>query len=606
MDDGLVTVCTADGLGQSLCEASIWLLSTNGVLGAWIPLLIGFATVFFTILVNHSTRLNRFKRIHGFSQNFAPRPFAEDTRTDAGSAKDDGTTSDDDWLRRRDIRYSSSLEFVVTKYVTDLDEVLKPNDFDRLKKLDREDDGSSEIEYLVNRIRCYSMPVNRRTLFYALPFMAAITVGWSLALAPTPFLDLFDKTMATPGATQTEPCRFDPTILSLAFLGAYVSVLTMLVRAVSLFDLGPTTFFRALLHVVGAFVAGIIVWNVLLAIFGNDICGGRLSGAFYPFIFAVGFVPDAGLQFVLSSILSAMEAPIKQTKTEQPTEEQAENRLVFPAGLLNFLKLTDGRFARATKSIPLDVIDGVDFFTRFRLSEAGVQEVQNLAVANPILLYVETPYGIYQTIDWVGQAQLCTVVGPERFLMLRQFNIRTVFDLERAVLSIKSTTQLRKIIAGILLMTTNTMRDIEILSGSPFPDMNNPASGAKKTAEEYTRWAIQQASTATKYRFKLARDPAILPAATGGRPIAGYYVWPNAQPAGTRHYAAFEIQNDKRSQIYDIFEMDDDDATIKHMVRVIMDDLHVMRLRQIWESIGRTLGSDAATLDDSEDAFMGA
>ncbi|MFX8335513.1 hypothetical protein ABTL52_19890, partial [Acinetobacter baumannii] len=89
-------------------------------------------------------------------------------------------------------------------------------------------------------------------------------------------------------------------------------------------------------------------------------------------------------------------------------------------------------------------------YTRFRLEVNGINEVQNLATANAILLHIETPYGLYQTIDWVAQAQLCTIVGPERFLAFRQFTIRTIFDLERATLSLRSTSQLRRIIGAIL------------------------------------------------------------------------------------------------------------------------------------------------------------
>jgi hypothetical protein len=122
------------------------------------------------------------------------------------------------------------------------------------------------------------------------------------------------------------------------------------------------------------------------------------------------------------------------------------------------------------------------------------------------MLVVETPYGIYQCIDWVAQAQLCTAVGPERFLMLRQINIRTIFDLERAALHEKeSTPQGRALIGSVLF-----------------------------------------AGSATD------KGPVTITVP--------------------------------------------DDATLKQFIRVMMDDLHIYRLRQIWNHISDKLGPDARTL----------
>jgi hypothetical protein len=84
--------------------------------------------------------------------------------------------------------------------------------------------------------------------------------------------------------------------------------------------------------------------------------------------------------------------------------------------------------------VPTEVIDGIDTIIRDRLSDYHIVSVQNLAAANPLMLFVETPYGIYQIMDWVAQAQLCCSVGPDSLVALWRLGVRTIFDLERAAL----------------------------------------------------------------------------------------------------------------------------------------------------------------------------
>ncbi|MEJ0020612.1 MAG: hypothetical protein WDN25_29505 [Acetobacteraceae bacterium] len=75
------------------------------------------------------------------------------------------------------------------------------------------------------------------------------------------------------------------------------------------------------------------------------------------------------------------------------------------------------------------MIDGIDMQTKFRLMEAGVHDVQNLATANPVLLYVETPYGLLTILDWIAQAQLIIAFGGGPAADLRGIGVRTVFDI---------------------------------------------------------------------------------------------------------------------------------------------------------------------------------
>ena len=80
--------------------------------------------------------------------------------------------------------------------------------------------------------------------------------------------------------------------------------------------------------------------------------------------------------------------------------------------------------AEIGRSFPLDLIDGIDPSIKFRLNQLEISDVQNLATINPIMLYVESPYGLVEIIDWIAQAQLLAELGPERFLEARAAGVR--------------------------------------------------------------------------------------------------------------------------------------------------------------------------------------
>lgn len=257
------------------------------------------------------------------------------------------------------------------------------------------------------------------------------------------------------------------SVLMVAYFGAYIFTVRMLLRAVSNFDLSPATFLSATVHVLLGVITAVLIAIVAHQVIGPDYTSaGLLIGAF-----VIGFVPDLGLRALLRT-----------------TE-------------LNFFKREDSDVLKAYTSTPLEVIDGIDSEIRNRLADHHISTVQNLATANPIMLFVETPYGVYQVIDWVAQAQLCTIVGPRGVTELWKLGIRTIFDLERAVLHKHFTTR-------------------------PL------------------RYAIGQAFVASE----------------------------------------------SARQLLEIHESSDlSDQTIAAMIRTVLDDLHVQRLRQIWNRISERL-----------------
>ncbi|MBI4725056.1 MAG: hypothetical protein HY765_08790, partial [Rhodomicrobium sp.] len=188
--------------------------------------------------------------------------------------------------------------------------------------------------------------------------------------------------------------------------------------------------------------------------------------------------------------------------------------------LLQQARLTFNRryrkVSRHAAVTPLTVIDGIDFMTAFRLEEGNAVSVQNLATANPVMLHVETPYCIFRIMDWIAQAQLCAATGPQRFLLLKKLNIRTIFDLERAVLDPSSPVGLKQIVGAVLLAT----------------DSGNTS---------------------------MLKDFGVRPLDVSHRDFEKALTsWVNVE-------------------------------VIEHLVRVIMDNLHIHRLRQLWQDLDASL-----------------
>ena len=193
--------------------------------------------------------------------------------------------------------------------------------------------------------------VSGESLFPVFLATAVFAVGWSAVLWDTRFVS------APAGAWD---------VLKYAFIGAYAFVTGMLVRRFYQSDLRPSAYASAVMRII--FV--LLIVAVLHQVIGGT--GATANHAELAVAFMIGFFPLVGLQFlqrVTSKALGVVVPPI-------------------------------------TSEYPLDQLDGLNLWYEARLTEEGVEDMQNLTTMNlvDVILHTRVPPG--RLVDWTDQAFL--------------------------------------------------------------------------------------------------------------------------------------------------------------------------------------------------------
>lgn len=271
-------------------------------------------------------------------------------------------------------------------------------EFVRARYLDSAGDTRrARILAWVKEIGIYALPTVIFVLLSASGFALVVGIGNEWAVATKVLLT---GLRAEDDTTLEFFGQATALVVGAGFVGAYVWSIEYLVLRIANFDLSPLSFLRTSTHML---LTVFVAWALRQVVAAPQVGGSLAVAAVLGIAFLSGLYPSLGVGVLIDRLPSWLR--IKR--------EVAEGKKI-------------GR------AFPLDLIDGIDSTIKFRLQQLEIADAQNLATANPILLYIESPYGLIEGIDWIAQAQLLTEIGPERFLEARTNGIRdmvAVLDL---------------------------------------------------------------------------------------------------------------------------------------------------------------------------------
>jgi hypothetical protein len=181
--------------------------------------------------------------------------------------------------------------------------------------------------------------------------------------------------------------------VSFAFLGAFIWMIQSLVTRIVSRNINPATFYSMSINILLATTLAAVLHHIYHG--GLDEVVGLPSASEKPSLlialaFLTGMAPDIMLEKLRTGL-----------KFTRPTGDAAR--------------------------MPLSSLQGISTSTEFRLKELSIDGVQNLALMNPVELYMMLPASIQTCLDWIGQAQL-QLTYPDKVAALAPLGVRTITD----------------------------------------------------------------------------------------------------------------------------------------------------------------------------------
>lgn len=178
--------------------------------------------------------------------------------------------------------------------------------------------------------------------------------------------------------------------MGMAILGSYVWSIQYIVRRLITVDLAPSAYYSIGTRIIFATFVSLILRHFIAVLpeKASDMFIDQLPAI----SFFTGIFPQRAMQYMQERL-----------RIFNPPSEKAHN-------------------------LPLEMIEGISQFTKIRLAEIGIDNAQNLALANFKEMIIKTPFNPRMILDWIAQAKLYIIV-KDGIAELRKVGIRNVFGL---------------------------------------------------------------------------------------------------------------------------------------------------------------------------------